>query len=53
MRLVAASFKRVLDGALCTDARRAARGWAAAPPWVENLPMGSHPTEGHARRGTP
>src|SRR5438093_4700299 len=32
---------------------RAARGWAAAPPWVENLPMGSHPTEGRARRGRP
>jgi len=32
---------------------RAARGWAAAPPWVENLLMGSHPREGRARRGRP
>src|SRR5439155_21753634 len=32
---------------------RATRGWAAAPPWVENLLMGSHPREGRARRGRP
>jgi len=32
---------------------RAARGWAAAPPWVENLPMGSHFIEGGARCGKP
>jgi len=32
---------------------RAARGSAAAPSWVENLPMGSHSVEGRARRGGP
>src|SRR6266571_3738527 len=33
---------------------RAARGWElAACPWVGKLPVGSHPTEGPARRGLP
>src|SRR2546430_2200443 len=32
---------------------RAARAWVAAPPWVENLPIGSHPAEGRAWRGAP
>src|SRR2546429_98174 len=32
---------------------RAARAWAAAPPWVENLPIGNHPAEGRAWRGAP
>src|SRR2546429_2536227 len=30
---------------------RAARAWLAAPPWVENLPIGNHPAEGRAWRG--
>jgi len=48
------SFKRMLDGALCTDARaRRAPLGARARPWDENLTMGSHPTEGRARRGRP
>jgi len=42
----------VLDGALGTDARaRRARLGSRARLWVENLPMGSHFTEGGARRG--
>src|SRR5947199_206863 len=46
------SFKRMLDGALFTDARaRRAPLGARARPWDENLTMGSHPTEGRARRG--
>jgi len=33
---------------------RAARGWElVACPWVGKLPVGSHPTEGPARRGLP
>src|SRR5256885_1429141 len=32
---------------------RAARAWVAAPPWVENLPIGNHPAEGRAWRGAP
>src|SRR5207253_2824975 len=48
------SFKRMLDGALFTDARaRRAPLGARARPWDENLTMGSHPTEGRARRGLP
>jgi len=44
----------MLDGALFTDARaRRAPLGARARPWDENLPMGSHPTEGRARRGRP
>ena len=48
------SFKRMLDGAPFTGAgaRRAPLG-ARARPWDENLTMGSHPTEGRARRGRP
>src|SRR3989442_1633524 len=50
----AASSKRVLDGALFTDARaRRARLGSRARLWVENLPMGSHFIEGRARRGPP
>src|SRR5256885_258570 len=44
----------MLDGALFTDARaRRAPLGARARPWDENLTMGSHPTEGSARRGRP
>src|SRR5438132_1679611 len=44
----------MLDGALGTDARTR-RAWlgARACPWVGKLPVGCHPTEGRARRGTP
>src|SRR5437588_2559908 len=46
------SFKRMLDGALFTDARaRRAPLGARARPWDENLPMGNHFIEGGARRG--
>src|SRR5437762_14359580 len=48
------SSKRMLDGALGTDARaRRARLGGGARLWVGNLPMGSHFSEGGARRGTP
>src|SRR6266702_1629615 len=44
----------MLDGALCTDARaRRARLGIRARRWAGKLPVGSHPTEGRARRGTP
>src|SRR2546425_188030 len=50
----AASFKRLLDGALFPDARaRRAPLGARARPWAGKLPVGSHPTEGRARRGLP
>src|SRR5213592_2419370 len=42
----------MLDGALFTDASaRRARLGSCARLWVENLPMGSHFSEGGARRG--
>src|SRR5437899_318308 len=48
------SSKRMLDGALGTEARaRRARLGGGARLWVANLPMGSHPAEGRARRGVP
>src|SRR3989442_1537487 len=48
----AASSKRVLDGALGTDApARRTRLGSRARLLVENLPMGSHFIEGGARRG--
>src|SRR5438445_438757 len=48
------SFKRMLDGALFTDARaRRAPLGSRARLWVENLPLGSHFIEGGARRGLP
>ncbi len=44
----------MLDGALCTNGRaRRARGWAAAPLSIENLPMGNPFIDGGARRGKP
>ena len=48
------SFKRMLDGALFTNGQ-ARRAWLGvrARPWVGKLPLGSHPTEGGARRGIP
>src|SRR2546430_3430565 len=48
------SSRRMLDGALGPEARaRRARLGGGARLGVANLPMGSHPTEGRARRGTP
>ena len=48
------SFKRLLDGARCTDARarRAALG-LRAQPWVGKLPLRSDIIERSARRGAP
>src|SRR2546426_537751 len=44
----------MLDGALFPDARaRRAPLGAGARPWDEDLTMGSHLTEGRARRGRP
>src|SRR2546423_1010885 len=47
-----ASFKRLLDGAPCPDARaRRAALEAGARPWDEQLTLGNHLTDGSARRG--